>query len=203
MELKTLQLGLLKTNCYLLSSENAAVVIDPGHRSQNTVDFLKENEHKERLILITHAHFDHIGGAEQLSGLTGVKIGVGEGDAPALSDPAVNLSERFRPSISSLSPDLTFSDGETITVGDISFKVIFTPGHTVGGVSYLMGDALFSGDTLFAGSVGRTDFPGGNMSVLKNSVKKLLTLDGDVKVYPGHGEPTTVEFERENNFFVW
>lgn len=202
MRIKTLHLGLIKTNCYLISTEMAAVVIDPGFDRPSTLEFLNENSDKERLILLTHAHFDHVGGAEALREKTGVKIGIGESDGYALSDTALNLSDMFHANIAPFKPDLTFKNGDKITVGDIEFKVIETPGHTAGGVCYLTGDCLFSGDTLFEGSIGRTDFPGGDLKVLKRSVKKLLTLSADTKVYPGHGYSTTIAREKEYNMFA-
>ena len=202
MEIRTLHLGLIKTNCYLLSTERAAVVIDPGFERPGTLDFFNANADKERLILLTHAHFDHIGGAEILREKAGVKIGIGELDADALADTALNLSDMFHAHISPFKPDFTYKNGDIITVGDIELKVISTPGHTVGGVSYLTGDCLFSGDTLFQNSIGRTDFPGGDIKALMRSVKKLLTLPADTKVYPGHGDSTTIAREKEYNMFV-
>ncbi|MGN0494140.1 MAG: MBL fold metallo-hydrolase [Acutalibacteraceae bacterium] len=203
MEIKTLHLGLIKTNCYLISTEKSAVVIDPGFVREGPLEFLNENSDKDRLILLTHAHFDHIGGAEDLREKTGVKIGIGELDAAALSDTELNLSDMFHANIAPFKPDFTYKNGEKIRIGDIEFKVIETPGHTVGGVCYLTGDCLFSGDTLFEGSIGRTDFPGGDLKVLKRSVKKLMNLPNDTKVYPGHGDFTTIARERDNNMFVW
>lgn len=202
MRIKTLHLGLIKTNCYLISTEMAAVVIDPGFDRPETLEFLKDNSDKERLILLTHAHFDHIGGAETLREKTGVKIGIGELDADGLADTDINLSDMFHANIVPFKPDLIFKNGDTIKVGDIEFKVIGTPGHTVGGICYLTGDCLFSGDTLFENSVGRTDFPGGDIKALKRSVKKLMTLPADTKVYPGHGYSTTIAREKEYNMFA-
>lgn len=203
MEIRVIHLGLIKTNCYLISSDKAAVVIDPGFKSELTARFLNENADKERLILITHAHFDHIGGADELRQLTGVKIGIGAKDADDLSDPNINLSDKFHAGVEPFCADILFNDGDEFTVGDIPFKVILTPGHTVGEVCYLSGDNLFSGDTLFKGSVGRTDFPGGDTKTLLRSVKKLLTLSGTAKVYPGHGDFTTIAEEKNNNMFAW
>ncbi len=203
MEIRAIHLGLIKTNCYLISTDKAAVVIDPGFKTEITADFLKANEGKARMILITHAHFDHIGGAEALRAETGVEIGIGEFDAPALKDTELNLSDKFHANIAPFSADRTFCDGEKFSVGDIDFEVILTPGHTVGGVSYLSGESLFSGDTLFAGAVGRTDMPGGSLKALKKSLKRLIALPEDTKVYPGHGDFTTVGYEKENNMFVW
>ena len=203
MEIRAIHLGLIKTNCYLISTDKAAVVIDPGFKTEITADFLKANGGKARMILITHAHFDHIGGAEALRDETGVEIGIGELDAPALRDTEFNLSDKFHAHIAPFSADRTFCDGEKFSVGDIDFEVILTPGHTVGGVSYLSGESLFSGDTLFAGAVGRTDMPGGSLKALKKSLKRLIDLPNETKVYPGHGDFTTVGYEKENNMFVW
>ena len=202
MEIKTLHLGLIKTNCYLLSTGKAAVVIDPGFDRPSTLDFLNENADKERLILLTHAHFDHIGGAEILREKTGAKIGIGELAADGLNDTKLNLSAMFHAHISPFKPDFTYKNGDIIRVGDIELHVISTPGHTVGGVSYLVGDCLFSGDTLFQNSIGRTDFPGGDLRVLQHSLKKLMSLPPDTAVYPGHGDATTIAREKENNMFV-
>lgn len=203
MEIRAIHLGLIKTNCYLISTDKAAVVIDPGFKTEITADFLKANGGKARMILITHAHFDHIGGAEALRDETGVEIGIGELDAPALRDTGLNLSDKFHAHILPFSADRTFCDGEKFSIGDIDFEVILTPGHTVGGVSYLSGESLFSGDTLFAGAVGRTDMPGGSLKALKKSLKRLTALPNETKVYPGHGDFTTVGYEKENNMFVW
>ena len=203
MEIRAIHLGLIKTNCYLISTDKAAVVIDPGFKTEITADFLKANGGKARMILITHAHFDHIGGAEALRDETGVEIGIGELDAPALRDTEFNLSDKFHAHIAPFSADRTFCDGEKFSVGDIDFEVILTPGHTVGGVSYLSGESLFSGDSLFAGAVGRTDMPGGSLKALKKSLKRLIALPEETKVYPGHGDFTTVGYEKENNMFVW
>ncbi len=202
MEIKVLSLGLIRTNCYLVSTEKTAIVIDPGFISNKTEQFLKENEGKERLILLTHNHFDHIGGADILRKKTGVKIAVGEIDGADLSNPEVNLSYKFRAHLEPFSADILFKDGEEVRVGDIEFKVILTPGHTLGSVCYLSGDILFSGDTLFFESVGRTDFINGDFNEIKKSIKKLYELSGETKVLSGHGEATTIAHERLYNPFV-
>lgn len=203
MEIRVVHLGLIKTNCYMLASDKAAIVIDPGFVSDITRDFLLENKSRERMILLTHAHFDHIGGAESLRNETGVQIGIGSIDAPALFDTYANLSDKFHAHIAPFEADRLFDGGEKLNVGDINISVIFTPGHTVGGVSYLIDDCLFSGDTLFCGSIGRTDFPGGDLKTLKKSVRRLAALGNDIKVYPGHGDFTVMSYEKENNMFLW
>ncbi len=202
MEIKTLVLGDIEVNCYLVSTDKAAVVIDPGFNSSEALEFLENAKDKERLILLTHGHFDHIGFADKLSRLTDTRIAIGEFDAPALSDNTVNLSAPFGAPLEPFCADLTLKDGQILSVGDIEFKVIHTPGHTVGGVCYLCGDVLFSGDTLFAGSIGRTDFPGGSFAVLKASIEKLYTLKDDITLLSGHGGSTNVLNEKRYNPFV-
>ncbi len=199
MEIRTLALGLIQINCYLVSTDNAALVIDPGFSSPEAESFLLENCEKERVILITHAHFDHIGGAKELREKTGVKIAVGERDDQDLRNPEANLSNKFHARVEPFSADILLSDGEILKVGDIDIKVISTPGHTVGGVCFLVGDVLFSGDTLFCESVGRTDFKGGDFAALMESVGRLMQLDPKLRVLPGHGPATTVAHEKQYN----
>lgn len=200
--MKITPLNIWMTNCYLIETEKAAIIIDPAFKRQKLVDFLKENEDKERLVLITHAHFDHIGGAVNLREETGVKIGIGALDNPALSDDNLNCAASFNRSLTPFEADCLYNDGDVIKVGDIELKVIATPGHTVGGVSYIAENVAFTGDTLFKVSVGRTDFAGGDFDVLEKSIKKLYTLPDETVVYPGHGESTTIGFEKQNNPFV-
>ncbi len=202
MEIKALVLGVLDVNCYLVSTEKAAVVIDPGFRSVEALDFLKNAKDKERLILLTHGHFDHIGYADELARLTATKIAIGEFDALALSENTLNLSALFGAPLNPFCADIILKDGQALNVGDIEFKVIHTPGHTVGGVCYLCGDTLFSGDTLFAGSIGRTDFPGGSFEALKTSIEKLYTLNDDITLLSGHGGSSTILNEKRHNPFV-
>lgn len=202
MKIDVIPLGHIAANCYMLLSDNAAVVIDPGIFSQRVKDFLNENSEKERLILLTHAHFDHICGAERLRADTGVKIAVGEKDAPALIDTSLSLSDKFHAHQTPFEADILLKDNEIFDVGNIEFKSLSTPGHTVGGMCYLTVKTLFSGDTLFLESVGRTDFPGGDGEALLKSIKRLLSLDEDIEVYPGHGEPTTIEHEKLYNPFA-
>ena len=195
-------LNIWMTNCYLLETDKAAVVIDPGYKRQNILEFLKANQHKERLIILTHGHYDHIGGAEYLRQETGVRIGIGALDEPALRDDVLNCAVNFQRSLNPFEADFKYSDGDEITVGDITLKVIACSGHTVGGISLLCGDNVFTGDTLFKESVGRTDFAGGSFAELEKSIRKLYTLPESTVVFPGHGESSTIGYEKNNNPFV-
>lgn len=205
MKIEWLLKGHLATyaNCYGLLTDKAAIVVDPGKYTSNIADFLKNNEDKTRLILITHAHYDHIGGALQLRNETGVKIAIGKNEEFALSDCSFNLSGRFTPAIPAFNADYVIEDEEEFTVGDITIKAYETPGHTIGGMCYLINDVLFSGDMLFYETVGRVDLPGGNAFEMQNSLDRMMWLfDDDVKVYSGHGEMTTIGHERKNNLYL-
>lgn len=194
MKLETMVLGPLETNCYLLWDEQTmeAAVIDPGASGQKIADRLAQNGLMLRMILLTHAHFDHIGGLQQLHELTGAPVWVSKIDS---TDPAEMTHGR-------LIFTNTYEDGDELTLGHIKIHVIATPGHTPGGACFLCGDSLFTGDTLFLESVGRTDFPGGSGAALRASVRKLLSLEGDKTVYPGHDDPTTLSHERKYNPFA-
>lgn len=188
MKLNVLTVGPIYTNCYIVSSggENCAVV-DPGDEPAKIINFLKENNLKCDGILITHGHHDHIGGLEALAASSGAPVYAGAGDIDRLPVNEVK----------------TVKEGDVIKAGGLEFTVIETPGHTEGGVCFLCGDSLFSGDTLFCDSVGRTDLPGGDFTVLRRSLLKLRDLDAeDLAVYPGHMESTTLAHERECNPFI-
>ncbi|MBR3300437.1 MAG: MBL fold metallo-hydrolase [Clostridia bacterium] len=200
MNVKTVNLGVINENCYLISSDSAAIIVDPGYYSDEISDFLKNNSDKHRIILLTHCHFDHIGAANKIAVENGVKIAIGKLDADGLHDPRLNLSASFRAFLEPFKADILLENNEEFSVGDIDVKVIFTPGHTVGSVCYLIGGALFSGDTLFYESYGRTDFPGGSEDDMQKSFYYLTSsLPADTKVYPGHDCPTTISHEIDYN----
>lgn len=204
MNVAYFSVGGLGTNCYIVSDNNGhAAIIDPGGDSQRILNSVKQKNLTVDFILLTHAHFDHIMAVEEISTATGAQVLVGAADAPMLYDAQLNLSAMVYPTqaVEVTAHRLLF-DGEIIHVGDVTLTVMETPGHTRGGVCYLGEDVLFSGDTLFAGSIGRTDLPGGDMTVLRRSLARLAALDGDYTVYPGHGEETTLSFEKAANPYL-
>lgn len=203
MEIKTLVLGDIETNCYLVSTDDAALVIDPAFYSEEAVNFLKKSINKQRLILITHAHFDHISGALALREETGVNIAISEIENPYLSDANINLSGLFGEALPPFSADILLSNNEEMNIGSLNIKTIFSPGHTKGSVCYLINGKLFSGDTLFLESIGRTDFPTGDYKTLIGSIEMLFdTLEGTTEVFPGHGYKTDLNHEKLYNPFL-
>lgn len=206
MIVEKLVVGAVMTNCYIIYDEKDkdALVIDPGAAAEKIAGKIREKELKLCAILLTHGHFDHILAADGLRRAFAVKLFCSEQEKDLCADPVLNAGQQFGCG-SGVLVDQTFVDGQELAFGALSFKVIATPGHTKGGVCfYFPGEGvLFSGDTLFFESVGRTDFPTGNASVLAASIReKLFVLPGETKVYPGHGPATTVAYEKENNLYV-
>ncbi|MDR0999829.1 MAG: MBL fold metallo-hydrolase [Clostridiales bacterium] len=188
-------------NCYCCfdQSTKEGVVIDPGLNHEGIVSFIRGEEIKIKYILLTHAHFDHISGASEIKDYTNAPIVGHPSDAEILYDPKLNLSGGSYGSEISLSFDYLVSDGDVIAASGIELKVVATPGHTPGGLCFYspQDSMIFTGDTLFWESVGRTDLPLGDGRLLTRSIKeKLLTLPGDTIVYPGHGRPTDIKHER-------
>ncbi len=203
MNVITLTVGGLQENCYLVYENKDAVAIDPGEDAQYIMDTIEKNGLHLTHILLTHGHYDHIGAVQELKDKTGAKICIHMEDAVMLKSARKNLSiSAGTPSVT-YNPDLFLYDGQIIKTGGMSIRVIHTPGHTPGGVCFAVGDALFTGDTLFNLSVGRTDFPGGSTAKLDHSVNQILkNLDKNYNVYPGHGPSSTLDIERKNNPFM-
>lgn len=196
-------LGVCSTNCYFLYREGSGDVIfvDPGDRGADIYEALKKKGLQVAAILLTHGHFDHIWGAQKLRELSGAKIYALDAEKVVCQDAYVNVSAQAgRKAV--IDPDEWLTDGQELTFAGISLKVIATPGHTIGSCCYYVPEAgfLIAGDTLFAGSVGRTDLPTGSMGKLVRSIKeKLFLLPDETKVYPGHGEETSIGEEKQFN----
>lgn len=203
----SLTVGNLAVNCWFLVNGDTmeALVFDPGDEAEKIRAFAKKKGWVIRDILLTHGHIDHIGGADMLRRLTGAPVYALWEEEDMLLDAKTNLSVFINRSVFTLKADELLRDGQELTLAGISLKVLHTPGHTPGGCSYYCEEAgcVFSGDTLFQGSVGRSDFPGGSMSELVRSVKeKLFLLPDGTRVCPGHGEETTIGYEKSYNPFV-
>ncbi len=204
MILHHLVVGAIATNCYVVGcgETGRAAVIDPGDEADQILMVCAKSKLTITAIVNTHGHVDHVGGNRRLKEVTKAPLLIHAADAPML-DHVSEIGRMWGMRVeNSPPPDRTIVEGEKIEVGNLSLKVLETPGHSLGGVSLLCGDAVFVGDTLFAGSIGRTDLPGGSYNQLLESVrKKLFTLPDTVKVYPGHGPETTIGEERRYNPF--
>lgn len=202
MRIRRLVVGQLQTNCLILSdNEGEAVIVDPGEDAERIVEAIVSHDLTPRYILCTHAHIDHTFAAGTLQASYNIDLLIHELDRPLLGEGLGELA--FLYDMRWYQPPILGSplvDGQIINVGELEMKVIHTPGHTPGGVSLLCGSDLLSGDTLFAGGIGRTDFPGGSAPQLLNSIhNRLLPLDDEIRVYPGHGPETTIGEERQTN----
>ncbi|MGI6731287.1 MAG: MBL fold metallo-hydrolase [Anaerovoracaceae bacterium] len=206
MIIKNFTSGPLGTNSYLVTDKNTkkSFIVDAGGHNVDMVNHIKENQLQVEYIILTHGHGDHIGGVEAYKKeFPGVKLVAGAEEKQLLSDAKLNFSRETTGFSIGLVADHYVIDGETIKVGDMELKFIHTPGHTKGGICILVKDALFSGDTLFAQSIGRTDFPGGSYPEIVASIRnKLFVLPDDTRVYPGHMNETTIGREKETNPFV-
>ncbi len=194
--------GTLQANCVLLSDGNGhTVVIDPGDEMPRLLTHLRALGGTVDAILLTHAHFDHMLAARELQETTGAPLLMHEADEPALSDESLSLIPAYRLPYT-LKAECLLHDGDTVTVGRLTLEVLHTPGHTPGSCCYRCDDLLISGDTLFAGSMGRTDFPGGNTAEMFRSLQRLSELPEAMRVIPGHGEETTIGYECRYNPFM-
>ena len=198
MQVKVLQVGPIGTNCYLLEDEKAhvAAVIDPGDEAGRILQVIKDDGVDVKYILLTHGHYDHTTAVPELhQALPQAEIYIHKADANGAGSRLFPLAGQI--------PDLKFYDeGDALTLGELTIQVLHTPGHSIGSVTLKVGDVLFCGDTLFAGSCGRTDLAGGSYAEIMASLKKLGQLPGDYHVCPGHDVTSTLERERRSNPFL-
>ena len=205
MILTRITVGPLEVNCYLIIDENTreAAVIDPGDDADAILGVIRQEKVEVKYIINTHGHFDHVGANAVLKAATGAVALLHRDDAELLGD-AVDQGAIFGMTVTAPPPpDRFLEDGEALRVGDLSLTILHTPGHSRGGISVFANGVVFTGDALFAGSIGRTDFPGGDLMTLITSIRnKLLTLPDDTKVFPGHGPESTIGDERRENPFL-
>lgn len=189
MKIHVLVVGPIQTNCYIIEDEASreAIVIDPGGEAGKIIDHIKKNKLKVKYIVITHGHFDHVGANQKLKDETGADILINQAD------------DFFLPLSDSPKADHFLREGDLIKVGEITFKIIHTPGHTPGGICLYNEEkkVLFSGDTLFNGTYGRTDLPYSSQENMLQSLEKLYALPPETAVYPGHGQSTTIKVEKD------
>lgn len=205
-EIKQFTLGPVNTNCYILINKETkeCVVFDPGDKTREFVELFEVEGYTIKGILLTHGHFDHIGGVATLVEVYNAPVYAMEAERELLGNCGLNLSQNFGPDIW-LDDFIGLKDQEVIEVAGFEIKAIGTPGHTIGGGCYYVEEEsiIFTGDTLFAGCIGRTDFPTGNGPTLVKSIReKLFTLPGDTIVYPGHMDATTISHELQHNPLV-
>ncbi len=201
MKLESLAVGLIGTNCYLLWDEtagNAAAIVDPGGNADLILDKVRREGLDVKMILLTHGHFDHVMGVpDLLAAYPDLPVYITEDDYPEARD-----GGQFGYRMGQVASVRFYDEGDTVALGGLKINVLRTPGHTPGSVTLRVEDVLLTGDTLFCGSCGRTDFPGGSFADMQRSLKRLADLPGDYRVYPGHEGSTTLDYERKYNPFM-
>lgn len=205
MKIKRIQAGIYAVNCYIIYSEDEreAVIIDPGGDYELIIKEIKNNELLVKAIILTHGHGDHIGAVTGLKMHFNVPVMIHKEDREMVKDYDLNLSGKMAMGAISFEPDILLKDGDMIEFGSAYLKVIHTPGHTKGGICLYYPGILITGDTLFEGSIGRTDLHGGDYDILIKSIKnKLLHLPVDTIIYPGHGNTSSLKNEKTTNPFL-
>ncbi len=202
IKVDVVKLGVIKTNCYIIYKETnkKAIIVDPGENADLVIETMNKLGVSADSIILTHGHYDHIGAVDELRERLNIKAYIYKDEQQLVASSTLNMSEYFGRKIKA-TPDVFLEDDQVINLADINIKVIHTPGHTPGGCCYYFYEDgfLISGDTLFEGTYGRCDLPGGSEGKILSSIKnKLLILDDDVVVYPGHEEATTIIRERQN-----
>ncbi|MCC5911531.1 MAG: MBL fold metallo-hydrolase [Clostridiaceae bacterium] len=205
MFLERMAVGVYGANCYIIGDENTneAMVIDPGGDAGEILKVLRNNEMQLKYILLTHGHGDHIGGLQELKDETDALIYIHKNDLYLLEDKDKNFSSRMGGPVIEMTTEHFLEDGDVLQLGDIELKIIHTPGHSQGGICIHVENMLFTGDTLFANSIGRTDLDGGDYQQIIQSIKeKLMGLRDDTTVFPGHGPASKIGIEKTTNPYI-
>jgi hydroxyacylglutathione hydrolase len=204
MIIKRLVVGPLENNCFIIEDEKTreALVVDPGDEPDRILDLIVDKNLKLKYIVCTHAHFDHVGAIPELKNATSAKIVIHQDELDIYQHTKEQAAALWGYELDPLpDPDIFVSEGAILEIGDIKFEIIHTPGHSPGGICLYGEGIAITGDTLFAGTVGRTDLFGGDIEKLKRSFKKLMALPDEIRVLPGHGPQSTIGKERAENFF--
>jgi glyoxylase-like metal-dependent hydrolase (beta-lactamase superfamily II) len=205
MIIKTLPVGPLQVNCYVVACPRTkkALIIDPGDEADQILRVIEQEGLEPKMLVNTHGHFDHVGGNSAILEKTGVEFCMHSDDVPMLKQAPRQAASFGLPAVESPEPSRLLQNGDVLEIGDLNFEVIHTPGHSPGGICLYGEGHLFSGDTLFAGSIGRTDLPGGDMQQLLGHIRsQLMVLPASTVVHPGHGPETTIAAEQSSNPFV-
>ena len=205
MMIKKFVVGSLESNCFIIADEKLkeCLITDPGDEPDRILDFIHENNFKVKYIVCTHAHFDHVAAVSDIKKDTDALVVIHKDDIELYKSTKNQAAQWGFDIDPQPEPDMLVSEGDRIVVGELRFKVLHTPGHSPGGICLYGEGILITGDTLFFGSVGRTDLYGGDINKLKKSVKRLISLPDGTKILPGHGPETTVGKEKTDNFFSY
>ena len=194
MNIVTITGGSLYTNCYMAWGENSntCILVDPGFDAEQILEQVRSQGKQVEAVLLTHGHFDHVGGAKGIAQATGCKVYIHKAD--------LELPNKL--TLGTIPCTDHYDEGDTLNLAGLTLRVMHTPGHTPGGVCLVGEDVIFSGDTLFAGTCGRTDLPGGSYAQISQSLTRLADLEGNYRVFPGHGEATNLDLERRCNPYM-
>lgn len=201
MQVECFVVNNLGVNAYVVFNGNEGLIIDPGEASQDILDFIRSNSIEVKAIINTHGHADHIAGNAWFMKQTQAPLLIHELDAPYLNDPSLHLGPQISLNIPPVQASRLLKEGDGIEIGEVSFEVLHTPGHSPGGICLYTPGFLFSGDTLFKASIGRSDLPLGDLKTLQDSLQNLVNLPAETVVYPGHGPATTIGEEVQSNPF--
>ncbi len=205
MIFEAMTVGSYLSNCYIVGSDETkeAAIIDPGAQFEKIDNKLKELGLTPKIIILTHAHGDHIGAVKNFIEMYSTKVYIHEDDTEMLKDPEKNFSKGITGKSISITPDVELKDGDIIELGGLKLEIIHTPGHTRGGICIKVENIMMTGDTLFNRSIGRTDFPGGSFDDIITSIReKIFKYDDETIVYPGHNSPSTIKSEKMCNPFL-